>query len=598
MELIKDLCEEYDRRNNTADNEDLPSLGYENVNVEYAIDIDSTGKVLDIVNLTEDVIGANGKTIHKKRVMRAPKKPVRVGSKAYEKVIFLSEFVKYFFGDYVEEGLDKCFLSAKDYYTEHMHNINDDFADAIIGFFNTMKSQDFSVFDNFESVLKCKTQLVFLYQGEYSVYHDSFTTYWEKLYIDDNPNVVRMDIDCIDGTLSPIAKNHDKIITISDSNVTALVTNNMPSAMSYGFDRCNCVSISLRNQFKYVSMLKYLLTHKENHIDVEQGGKNRHTVQKIAFWSEFKPVNNICAEMLGTSGNGDIDLETELQGAVSAISHGNTTNVEMLQNNVGKIHIVGVSNHASRMTVDFYSVYDVKTFLHNIKKYSDNIKLENVDSYSISALLKECFKEGDVKAHASEYHLFANKTFQSVLEGVPFPSALIKKVLDRIMRERNDKENYHYYVNNKRVSFIKAILRSNYNRSDIMDRLDENNTSVAYILGRIMAVYENCVESGLKNKKGSKYTSEMLWNVFDSKFSMMMNRPKIALVNVQKSFKIYLHKVDEKYAGYKQNQFDKIVEMISVPEMPTNMSQQQRCEYVLGYHHQKANIYKKKSVDK
>jgi peptide chain release factor 1 len=103
-----------------------------------------------------------------------------------------------------------------------MHNINDDFADAIIGFFNTMKSQDFSVFDNFESVLKCKTQLVFLYQGEYSVYHDSFTTYWEKLYIDDNPNVVRMDIDCIDGTLSPIAKNHDKIITISDSNVTEL----------------------------------------------------------------------------------------------------------------------------------------------------------------------------------------------------------------------------------------------------------------------------------------------------------------------------------------------------------------------------------------
>lgn len=52
MELIKDLCEEYDRRINLP-NTDLPEMSYEFGVLNYAIDIDINGNVLNIEKMSD-----------------------------------------------------------------------------------------------------------------------------------------------------------------------------------------------------------------------------------------------------------------------------------------------------------------------------------------------------------------------------------------------------------------------------------------------------------------------------------------------------------------------------------------------------------------
>lgn len=607
MNLIKDLREEYDRRIKLGDTE-LPCYGYESSAIRYAIDIDINGNVLDIIKLG-DTDSATGKEIP--FIALTPDFGKRgSGMKPH----FIADFSKYIFGKQFKKGkkgeediiadTKKAFVTNKELHTKYMTEIlesqDDDFATAIINYFENFENQDLEQFDNYNLSITDGGKITFRFMQELAVNHDSFNVFWNHVYSTDNFNSNKSDVCCAEGVIAPVAILHSSIGAIQGNTSTCLVTTNQNVIESYGISAKNTGEISVECQFKYSAMLKYFFRNRQNHVDVMQGGNKKKCVQKIIYWSEEEDVMDMFSLLVGNKYS-----NKALNDTVKAFFAGKCTDLSEIKNS--KLHVVGLSNHSSRLVVDFYYVEESEKFFNIMKEYNKNVELsvfdfknnavKKFDSVSASKLLQECFVDGNIDTANTEYHYFLGKLIGSVINGTDFPAVVYDKVLNRIYHERNkinsDSKQTHYRINTYRVALIKAVLMKNYNRSDIMSELNENNKSVAYLMGRAFSMYERCVYRGMKAKTPDVDYSKVS-NVVDSKFSMMMTRPKMALEGIGKSFRIYLKANEQKNINYIRQSFSDIMYDIAQKEIPRIMNKEQRGEFVLGYFQQ--NSFK--SVDK
>lgn len=609
MELIKDLCEEYDRRINLP-NTDLPEMSYEFGVLNYAIDIDINGNVLNIEKMSDyDSVTESNIPF---RVM----KPHGEERTSGDKSAFLLDKSKYFFGQeakkvkgkIVIDKIQSSFELSKKMYQEYMNTIleneKDDFAIAILNYFNNFNIDNVKQFEEFENIFK-DDWITFRFNQELTIEHEPFMSFWKNLYTsENNTNSEEKSICCIDGKVSPIAKIHYGMNNLG-SKRPKVVSTNCNVIESFGIDAKHTAEISVENAFKYATMLNHFINNGNNHVSVLQGGNKQTCVQKIVYWSENKSATDMFSLLMGNNHD-----DKEVSDTLKSFLLGKSTNLDGIEDS--KLHILGVSYHSSRLVVDFYYVEKTNDFLDKIKQYNDDIALsyfnysekteKMIEGISAKLMLQHCFVDCDVINKSTEYHYYVGKLLKSILNGTKYPTVLYDMVLDRIYHERENPNKNKKRITKPRVAFVKAFLKRNYNRSDIMSKLNENNKNVAYLLGRAFCVYESCVYWALNNRnknangENAKLDYSKVLNVIDSKYSAMMTHPKLSLDKINKSFKIYmkLNYMFSKNDYHLNEKFSEIMHEVSEQDVPKHMNKEQRGEFVLGYYQQK-NF---KSVDK
>lgn len=117
----------------------------------------------------------------------------------------------------------------------------------------------------------------------------------------------------------------------------------------------------------------------------------------------------------------------------------------------------------------------------------------------------------------------------------------------------------------------------------IMDKLNPNESNVGYSCGRLFAVYEQIQLKAQKNVNAS---------ITDNFFISAQQTPATVFPRLAKLSNHHLRKLDEPAKIYWNKKLQEVTGMLS--EFPKKLDIEEQGMFVLGYYHQKADLFKKK----
>jgi CRISPR-associated protein Csd1 len=154
------------------------------------------------------------------------------------------------------------------------------------------------------------------------------------------------------------------------------------------------------------------------------------------------------------------------------------------------------------------------------------------------------------------------------------PLEVMQYVLNRIWKKDE--------FSKERATLIKLVINRNTNKH-MKSTLDEANTSIAYLCGRLFAVIESMQWKAMGNVNSG---------VKDRFFAAAAAQPTILGTLLTKNVPIYQHKI----GGYMAKELNEIAGKISeIGSFPQRFSAIEQGEFALGYYFQKN--HKKETTD-
>jgi CRISPR-associated protein Csd1 len=375
----------------------------------------------------------------------------------------------------------------------------------------------------------------------------------------------------VTGKRSPIARLHPAIKGVRDaqSSGAALVTFNLDAFRSYQKKQNLNAPIGEESAFAYTTALNHLLS--------------RSSTQKIQigdataiFWTERDSEVEGMLGMVLDPKEAEIADNADLRNFLEAVRQGK--HPEGIDANV-KFYILGLSPNAARLAVRFWHVCSVGELEDRIGQHFRNLQLQrSFDSEpeypGIRRILWETYNKKSKTETASP--LLAGTLMRCILEGTPYPQALQNAVINRIRADQD--------INYVRAAILKAILvRKHRNQGmEVKMALDTENKNPAYLLGRLFAVLEKAQTDALgKNINAT---------IKDRFFGAASATPKVVFPQL---IRLSQHHIEKAEYGHVN---DKRIEEIlcDVTEFPAHLSLDEQSIFILGYYHQRQDLFTKK----
>lgn len=188
---------------------------------------------------------------------------------------------------------------------------------------------------------------------------------------------------------------------------------------------------------------------------------------------------------------------------------------------------------------------------------------------------------------------------ESILNGTPYPLTLQQACIRRIpqiLRQKSNKEKKEY---KKRFDLCAAILKGCINRKarvykhlkELDMALDKQNDNIAYLSGRLFAVFEQVQRAALG--KGVNAT------IRDRFYDSASTRPNTVMGPLFRLSNHHLSKLYKETPGlavFFDKLLNEITELISTKEkaFPATFSLDEQSLFAVGYYHQKVYTYNKK----
>jgi CRISPR-associated protein Csd1 len=154
------------------------------------------------------------------------------------------------------------------------------------------------------------------------------------------------------------------------------------------------------------------------------------------------------------------------------------------------------------------------------------------------------------------------------------PLEILQYVLNRIWKKDG--------FSKERAALIKLVINRNTNKN-MKSTLEESNTSVAYLCGRLFAVIESMQWKAIGNVNNG---------VKERYFAAAASQPTILGMLLTKNVPIYQHKI----GGYLAKELNEIAGRISeIGSFPQRFSTIEQGEFALGYYFQRN--HKKETTD-
>ncbi len=247
-----------------------------------------------------------------------------------------------------------------------------------------------------------------------------------------------------------------------------------------------------------------------------------------------------------------------------------------------------ISGEASRIHLRSWIETTGGEVKENITKWFYDIALYNsfdkkVDIFTMYHLVDGVSKDSYIAKKVYEY------LYNAALFDKPIPiyvlGEVIKSVHSSIYKSK--------YIKNENVALLKLILnRLNTKKGgfDMKAKLDETNENIAYIAGRIFALYEQVQYAALGDVNAG---------IRERYFTSASTTPARAFGRLANMSQKHITKLEKSGSVYYDKELQKLFAKIDGQSgFPNLFSLEQQGQFVIGYYHQKQEIYTKKSIKK
>jgi len=546
--------------------------------ISYALVIDREGRLVEV----QDIRDTSGKKPRpgQMKLPEASKKSINIaadflwGSASY--VLGLKDM-----GDSVRLG--KTFEAFR----KLQHDIGDSIADsgmsAVLRFLDAWNPKKRPSKFDWKEI--SGSNLVFRLNKERGYMHErpAIVAAWKEHKLASSDSVTGKCL--VTGTTARIARLHNPIKGVYDPGGQAqkrIVSFNLDAFCSYGKEQNYNAPIGEEAAFAYTTALNHLLRF-ESRQKLQIGDAT------TVFWTDRSSfVEDFMGNILDPREDSAVDAadKIKIENYLKAVRAGKRPDV--MDDDSMRFYILGLAPNASRLAVRFWYADTVEALNKHIGRHFADLAI--VREYDNQAefpgmwqLLVETsrrYRKGKRPIDGDMNSLLAGAFTRSIIQGLPYPSALLASLTSRI---RADGE-----VNYYRAALIKAVLRRNHENKEVTMSLNEESPNVAYRLGRLFAVLEKAQEEAIPGANAT---------IKDRFFGSASATPSVVFPQLIRLSQHHLAKLEGGAKIYKEQLIQTILGGIDADKgFPAHLRLEEQGMFTLGYYHQRKAFFTKKEA--
>lgn len=356
----------------------------------------------------------------------------------------------------------------------------------------------------------------------------------------------------------------------------ALISYNENAFESYGLKGNLNSSICRECARNYTEGLKFLLSDGYKYEGDDDHKSHYHYNHRISisdntvalFWTRED------AEILDPFSVFDIPDATEIKNLFDSVWNGRQHIGSVVDANM--FYTCTLSSAAARIAVRDWTAISLDEYKKNLAEWFQDIEMEDSNGeltytplrWLINATQRDKKPGEKQKADLNSKTRIGAILWNAAIKGhlYKIPLEVLQYVLNRVWKNDN--------FSKERAALIKLVINRNTSKN-MKSTLDESNTSVAYLCGRLFAVIESMQWKAIGNVNNG---------VKERFFAAAASQPTILGTLLTKNVPIYQHKI----GGYLAKELNEIAGKISeIGSFPQRFSTIEQGEFALGYYFQR-----------
>lgn len=580
--MILQALDAYYRRLAGRDEPPVPARGYTDQPISYALILNRTGSVVDVVPL-----GSQGQRRFEPMRMPVPGPVIRTSGIASN---FLWDKTAYVLGlkrnkDEKSKTVEtpREHAAFRNLHEELLSETNDEGLRAVLGFLATWMPSEFAAKFRDKDVLD--TNLVFRLDGDLGFVHGrpEARAIWAR---HSARNSGADGLCLVSGVTGPLARLHPAIKGVRDaqSSGAAIVSFNLDAFTSLGKDQGLNAPVSEQAAFSYTTALNHLL---------RPGEHNRQRLQiadaTTVFWAEARrPEDEAAAEeaeylfglLAAPPSEEALDAQeaAKIADVLKKIEAGRPLqDIDPKLDPHTRFFVLGLAPNAARLSVRFWEVDELGALAKRFRDHWRDLAIEPQPWTKAPAIWRLLYETAAQRKPENIPPHLAGETMRAILTGANYPATLFASV---VMRCRADRD-----LNGMRAAILKACLvradRMAGRKETVPMSLDVQESNAGYRLGRLFAVLESIQRAALG--KVNATIRDRYYGAASatpgSVFPILLRTAGHHLANVRKSDK-------PKLAGWFEREMGGILAGMGTA-LPRNLSIGDQGRFAIGYYHQR-----------
>ena len=565
--ILQALKEYYDRKAADPDSGIAPE-GWENKEIRFVITLDEKGNAL-LLEDTEEIVNKKKRS----RAFLVPQAVKRANAIASN---LLWDNPEYALGVVLKGKATRVGEQFAEFKARiaSLHLDDDEGVAAVTAFLNKEDPADnLNKFgDIWKRVLDSGGNIAFRLNGDAGLVCNRPAV---KRAVTDSLAAATKDIRClITGNTDVLANLHPAIKGVWGAQTVGgnIVSYNAGAFESFGKEQGANASIGQSAAFAYTTALNQLLG-KDSAQRLQVGDAS------TVFWSE---KNTRFEEQFSLFFNEPAkdDPNRNVQ-AVKALLESPKTGAQLVnQEDAGKFYVLGLSPNAARISIRFWIAAPLSEMMDQIRQHFRDLEIVcapfEQPVFSLFRLLVCTAPLG--KAENIPPNL-EGELMRAILEGLPYPAALLNAVIRRIKVEHD--------VTQIRAALIKACINRNCRfkkktqQEELAVSLDPNNMNIGYRLGRLFAVLEKIQEEA---NPGINAT------IRDRYYAAASSAPVTVFGRLMTLKNHHLAKLEN--IGRRVNLERLVGEIVDgIMDFPAHLSLDDQGRFAVGYYHQRQDFF-------
>jgi CRISPR-associated protein Csd1 len=352
----------------------------------------------------------------------------------------------------------------------------------------------------------------------------------------------------------------------------SLVSFNLDAFASHGWSQGENAPVSTAAAHAYSTALNHLLSRDNARQRLVEGDTT------FVFWAAAKsPIEDQFSHLLGSYGTGEQESDgASVRATFDSVRRGLRPSLD----DATPFYVLGLAPNAARLAVRLWHEGTVAALARNILKHFDDLEIVGLsgqsDAPGLWRLIGAAARGGDARRFSDTLRgQLAAGVMAAVLDGLPYPSALLPRAVARCRAEQS--------VWPLRAALIKAVLNRRFPTKEITVSLDSDESDPGYRLGRLFAILEN-----IQRTQGDTNVT-----IRDRYFGAFMAAPRSVFPQLMRLKNAHLKKLyrDPEKRGlaiFFERQIDEILDTLHPAEgVPASLSLEEQGRFILGYHHQR-----------